>query len=90
MDCDDEQVFTAPTGSYRRNAFGLSDMIGNAWEWVEDCWHDSYGRTTASAPGVCCGAARGQLPEVPPLRQPRQEQPGCTDDFVGFRLARTL
>jgi formylglycine-generating enzyme required for sulfatase activity len=31
-----------PTGSYPPNSFGLYDMAGNAAEWVEDCWNDSY------------------------------------------------
>jgi formylglycine-generating enzyme required for sulfatase activity len=30
------------TGSFRPNAFGIYDMAGNAAEWVEDCWNDSY------------------------------------------------
>jgi formylglycine-generating enzyme len=42
MPCDDKSSFTAPVGKLKPNAYGLHDMIGNAAEWVEDCWNDSY------------------------------------------------
>jgi formylglycine-generating enzyme required for sulfatase activity len=37
---DGEQ--TAPVGLFKPNIFGLYDMQGNVWQWLQDCYHDSY------------------------------------------------
>jgi formylglycine-generating enzyme required for sulfatase activity len=101
MDCHDGQVYTAPVGSYSANGFGLHDMIGNASEWVEDCWKESYEggapkNGSAWTSGDCGlrrvrGGSWGGGPEL--LRAAcRFMEPaaGYRHNTVGFRVARTF
>ena len=70
---------TAPVGSFAPNGFGLYDMHGNVWEWVEDCWNGSYAGAPSDggawesgncAERVLRGGSWLYRSEVPPRRVP--------------------
>jgi formylglycine-generating enzyme required for sulfatase activity len=55
-DCGSEWDYnqTVPVGSFAANGFGLYDMVGNVYEWTEDCWHDNYnGAPTDGSAWMC-------------------------------------
>ncbi len=56
---EDGFEFTAPVASYAKNRYGLHDMAGNAWEWVEDWFAPSYaGLPTIDPVGPATGDRR--------------------------------
>ena len=81
--CRDGFVHTAPVGSFSSNGFGLHDVLGNVWEWVEDCWNERYVGAPADGSRVDgrrlfeARSARRFLVRptvVPPFCVPLQEQ----------------
>ncbi len=85
-------------GSFRANAFGLHDMLGNLWEWGQDCWNESYSGAptdgTAWTSGNCSrrvlrGGSWVSLPRS--VRSASRLRIGTSlrIDFFGFRISRT-
>ena len=75
---------TCPVGSHGSNAAGLSDMMGNLYEWTSDCWEGACGFRVVRGGSWSEDAAhlrpgaRGELTA------------GTRADFQGFRVSRTL
>ncbi len=95
----DEQQ-TAPTDSFAANAFGLFDVAGNVWEWVEDCWQDDYTRTSPEGvpPSTRRGCSKRTLRGGSWDNSPEQlrsaariwGRPDGRDNSIGFRVALSL
>jgi formylglycine-generating enzyme required for sulfatase activity len=95
---------TVEVGSYPPNAWGLHDMHGNVWEWVEDCYegggYDFNGRKTPvdgsahTYEGCPTRVARGGSwdYEANDLRSSLRYavKPEYGLDEIGFRVARSL
>ena len=90
---------TVPVGRFSSNAFGVHDVHGNVWEWVEDCWHDDYRGAPADGSawesGECrVGVFRGGSWNFGPwdLRSAFRYRSDTALRYgsVGFRVARAL
>ncbi|CAK0778250.1 formylglycine-generating enzyme [Azospirillaceae bacterium] len=96
--CDDGYVETAPVGSFQPNGFGLHDILGNVWEWVEDCKTD-YKSTPTDGHAYTSKDCKRLLRGGSWLNLPRNMRaslrlsvPAASNRYnnLGFRVARTL
>ena len=90
---------TTKVGSYPPNDFGLHDVHGNVWEWVEDCWNGSYEGAPEDGSAWESGDCRRRVlrggswfNDPLNLRSALRNRysTGYRLGSVGFRVARTL
>jgi len=90
---------THPVGGKKPNDFGLYDMHGNVWEWVEDCYNKKYDGSpvdgAAWTKGACerrviRGGAWDSIPRTVRSAVRGGQGPGKLVQMVGFRVGRTL
>lgn len=98
--CDDGFADVAPVGSLQPNNFGLYDMLGNVWEWAEDCASLSYfGRSLDQRAWTWDGGCKRRIQRGGGwITGPERTRPGFHGDgddgdradFAGMRVARDL
>jgi formylglycine-generating enzyme len=92
---DDGAALLSVVGSYRANAWGLRDMVGNVSEWCEDAYqpYPAEGDETAAGAGGAARVLRGSawldLPDFSRSAKRLAFAPHGRRDFVGFRVALT-
>lgn len=91
---------TSPVRSFPANAFGFHDMVGNVWEWVQDCWVENYvnapeDQSERKFTGKCGNyTIRGGAWNSPVRQTSTTSRLGVwaktKSNYIGFRLVRDL
>ena len=96
--CSDGFVNSSPVGSFKPNAFGVYDMIGNMGEWIADCATPSYAgmRQDGISEGGDCtkrmvrGGSWGSQPRQLRSAERYRYRPTDLDDSIGIRVAKSM
>lgn len=97
--CSDGWWLPSPVGIHRPNRFGVYDMLGNLWEWVEDCHNPGYESAAGDGRPRTCGECerriiRGASWSTKPSGARFGNRARATTDHrsvnVGIRIARDL
>jgi formylglycine-generating enzyme required for sulfatase activity len=99
LPCADQFVQSAPVGSFKENAFGLYDMLGNVFQWTEDCWTDDYQGApidgSAQSAGDCTqhelrGGSWFTQPDYVRTSYRNRFDANYRSTSIGFRLIREI
>ncbi len=82
----DNNEGTVAVGSFPANAFGLHDMHGNVWEWVEDCWHDDYTDAPTNGSAWLSKCRKGNEDDCKAYSENSDWFRQCKEWFVGKEL----
>ena len=90
---------TTPVGSFSPNDFGLHDVHGNVWEWIEGCWNENYKDAPQDGSAWESGNCRERMlrggswnypPEYLRSANRYEDAAGNRSNDYGFRVARTF